>query len=133
MSCKKQYGVIPYVQDGDKIKFVIITSRTNSYWIFPKGNLVKKKDKFESACQEAWEEAGVTGVIDKKVTFAFDYQDHGRHHKIKLYPMKVEKVSDDWPEKSSRKRKVVSPEKAVKLVEIDGFAECLKAFVAEYC
>ncbi|MGL1930491.1 MAG: NUDIX hydrolase [Desulfotalea sp.] len=133
MPCKKQFGVIPYIETDDKIKVILITSRTNSFWIFPKGNLMRKKDEFASAEQEAWEEAGVKGKIDKKHPYLFSYQLNDQQHKLTLYPMKVESILDEWPEKCDRKRKTVSIKKALELVEIEAFTNCLLAFKKDFC
>ena len=63
---QKQYGVLPYFQQSGKIKIILITSRISNQWIVPKGNRVPNKSKRESALLEAYEEAGLTGRLDKE-------------------------------------------------------------------
>lgn len=133
MDVKKQYGVIPYLngkKNGQKI--VLVTSKTNGYWIFPKGNLVKKKNKFQSAAQEAFEEAGVRGKINEDISYTIEFQHSETTHKITLFPMKVETVLDEWPEMNDRKRKVVSVSKAMDLITLDDLRNCLISWQEDF-
>lgn len=127
MAVKRQYGVIPYI-NGKKNspKIVLVTSKTNGYWIFPKGNLVKKKDKFQSATQEAFEEAGVHGILNEDLSYQIEFQGAETKHQITLFSMKVETLLDEWPEMNDRKRKVVSVSKAMELISLDDLRDCLK-------
>ena len=49
-----------------KLSVLIITSRTSKRWIIPKGWMQPKLGASGSAAVEAWEEAGVLGICDKK-------------------------------------------------------------------
>lgn len=126
MDVKKQYGVIAYL-NGKKnnLKIVLVTSKTNGYWIFPKGNLVKKKNKYQSAAQEAFEEAGVRGTINEDISYKIEFQDFETRHQITLFPMRVKTLLDQWPEMNDRKRKVVSVSKAMELITLDDLRSCL--------
>ena len=126
MSVKTQYGVIPYTNKKKSPKIILITSRTNGYWIFPKGNPMKKKTFFQSAAVEAYEEAGVRGTVNKKASYTIKFRHQNIDHKIVLFPMKIETLLDEWPERKERKRKVVSVEKALKMIELTSLQNCLK-------
>ncbi len=133
MTVKKQYGVIPYVDEkkhGRRI--ILITSRTNGYWIFPKGNPVKGKNGLQSAAQEAYEEAGLRGKITKDVSYSFTFTHLGKNYKTVLYPMKVETLLDDWPEIKERKRKTVSVSEALELITITELRKCLNAWKRDF-
>ncbi len=125
MAKKKQYGVIPYTIEKNRVKIILITSRTNGLWIFPKGNPIKNKTTYETAEQEAFEEAGINGKVDKKHPQSFSYSHRGKEYEVVLFPMKVETILDDWPERKERERKSVSVTKALDLISLDNLRQCL--------
>jgi 8-oxo-dGTP pyrophosphatase MutT (NUDIX family) len=108
---------------GKKGKEVLlITSRDTGRWIIPKGWPIKGLDGAGTAAQEAWEEAGVkpARVKDKPL---------GLYHYVKkldnglpapvattVYPIEVDHLEDDYPEKLQRKRSWMSPKQAAALV-----------------
>ena len=55
----KQSGVIPVLDN----RLVLITSRKSERWIIPKGYVEKGLSPSESAAKEAYEEAGLIGVV----------------------------------------------------------------------
>ncbi|MDF7801240.1 NUDIX hydrolase [Pontiellaceae bacterium B1224] len=128
----KQYGVIPFVRKNGQYKLVLVTSRTNGYWIFPKGNPVKGKDKYESAIQEAFEEAGVKGALKMKHSYSVTIPRKGSSVELELFPMEVSKLYQHWPEKKERKRRVVSLRKAEKLLSFDELIKCEKKWTADF-
>lgn len=132
MKRKVQYGVIPYIKNGKAKELILITSRTNGYWIFPKGNLIKGKSPQQSAAQEALEEAGLLGKVSKKKEFSFSFEENGTEHQITLFPMKVEVVLSKWPEAHERKRQQVSYDDAQQAIQLKGFSQCLKLWKEEY-
>jgi 8-oxo-dGTP pyrophosphatase MutT (NUDIX family) len=123
---QKQYGVIPYIQRSGKTKIVLITSRSSNQWIVPKGNRIAQKSKRESALQEAYEEAGITGKLDKDFEFRLIIMSHGIKTELTLYSMRVDKyLIKKWPESHQRKRIEVSGENAKSLVMWPKFKEAL--------
>ncbi len=123
----KQYGVIPYFLQSGKLKIIIITSRNSNQWIVPKGNREPNKSKRESALLEAYEEAGLTGRLDKNIKFQFFIMSHGEKVKLTLYPMRINKrLIKKWPESHQRKRIEVSCERAQSLVVWPEFRNCIK-------
>ena len=124
---QKQYGVLPYIQRSGKTKIILITSRNSNQWIVPKGNLIAQKSKRESALQEAYEEAGITGLLDKNLKFRLLIMSHGIKTDLTLYPMRVNKhLVKKWPESHQRKRIEVSCDQAQSLVLWPKFRDCMK-------
>jgi len=124
---QKQYGVIPYLKRSGKTKIILITSRSSGQWIVPKGNLIAKRTKRESALLEAYEEAGLTGEIDKESKFRLFIMSHGKKTDLTLYSMRVNKhLIKKWPESHQRKRIEVSCERAQALVLWPNFRTALK-------
>ena len=123
----KQYGVLPYFQQSRKIKIILITSRNSNQWIVPKGNKEPNKSKRESALLEAYEEAGLTGRLDKDLKFRIFIMCHGKKVDLTLYPMRVTKrLIKKWPESHQRKRIIVSCNQAQSLVLWPNFKTCIK-------
>ena len=126
-SLPKQYGVLPYSQSSGKLKIILITSRISNQWIVPKGNRVPNKSKRESALQEAYEEAGLTGKLDEDLKFCFNIMSHGEKVELTLYPMRTDKrLSKKWPESHQRKRIEVSTKRAKSLVDWPEVVACIK-------
>jgi 8-oxo-dGTP pyrophosphatase MutT (NUDIX family) len=125
---QKQYGVLPYFKKSGKIKIILITRFNSNRWIVPKGNRMPHKTKRESALQEAYEESGLIGLLDKKLKFRIRIISHGKKTDLTLYPMRVNKpLIKKWPERHQRKRLEVSCEQAQSLVVWSEFGSCLKA------
>jgi predicted NUDIX family NTP pyrophosphohydrolase len=58
-----QAGVIAYrILDG-KVRVLLVTSRDTGRWIIPKGNIKAGEMPCKAAENEAYEEAGVKGII----------------------------------------------------------------------
>ncbi|MFT6058642.1 MAG: 8-oxo-dGTP pyrophosphatase MutT (NUDIX family) [Lentimonas sp.] len=109
-----QVGAFPVTEDG---KVVLVTTRSGEYWIFPKGCTEKGRSDHAVAGDEAYEEAGLTGVI-KRDYYEFKVNSRGTQ-RLRLFPMKVKKMSKHFPECDERKRIVVSFHKAEKLLQKD--------------
>ena len=124
---QKQYGVLPYFEKAGKIKIIIITRQNSDRWIVPKGGQMRHKTKRESALQEAYEESGALGLLDKKLKFRIRIISHGKKTDLTLYPMRVTKpLIKKWPERHQRKRLEVSCEQARSLVVWPEFGACIK-------
>jgi len=111
-----QIGVVPIVAGKDKLLIVLVTSRGKGQWLMPKGNTHRKFTKREMALTEAYEEAGILGVIRHKHYVDVPYRKEGRDMVLRLYPMSVKRILNDWPEKDSRERKIVRAKQAKKLL-----------------
>ncbi|MEF2550068.1 NUDIX hydrolase [Aurantimonas sp. A2-1-M11] len=103
-----QTGAIPYAVIDDQPVFLLITSRRTGRWIFPKGSLMDGLSPWESAAQEALEEAGVEGQVDPTPLGTYRTLKRGlRRTKVldvTLYPLRVERQHDQWQEMRQRYR-----------------------------
>ena len=64
MKDRRQIGAIAYshsVETG--LRILLVTSRETGRWVIPKGWPMKSKLPHKAAAQEAFEEAGVKGII----------------------------------------------------------------------
>lgn len=111
-----QSGVIPYRVVDQAIELLLITSRTNGSWIFPKGLIEPEMSALDSARKEAWEEAGVRGEAAPNALGRYEYAKWGRTCEVNLYLLRVDSIADDWPERQVRVRKWMPLEKAAAVV-----------------
>ena len=70
----------------------------------------------ESACKEAYEEAGIEGRADPRIIGEYQYQKWGGNCVVQVFAMEVTKVLDSWPEADLRQRKWLGKDAAVKVV-----------------
>lgn len=130
---RTQYGALCYRVRKDKVQVLLVTSRGTGRWIIPKGWPIPGSSPAEAAAREAWEEAGVLGRLRDICLGIYSYakrQPHGRPLPcvVAVYPVKVRKLEDDYPEAKERRRKWVSLKKAASLVEEPELAALLRGF-----
>ncbi len=93
-----QSAVIPFRLRSDKLEVLLITSRRRKRWIIPKGIIEEDLTPIESAQKEAWEEAGVVGVVRGPSLGSYDNEKWGGICQVAVYAMQVKAVHDAWPE-----------------------------------
>tara|TARA_R110002167_G_scaffold60368_14_gene170602 strand:+ start:260 stop:703 length:444 start_codon:yes stop_codon:yes gene_type:complete len=127
-----QSGVLAYRQRGEKLQILLITSRDTGRWVMPKGNVARGLTPRRSAGKEAFEEAGITGVIARRALGHYYYrkseQKGGRICRVELFPMQVMRMAGVWPEKSMRKRKWMSCSAAARSVMEADLGELIRDF-----
>lgn len=131
----RQYGAIPYRMADDGLRVLLVTSRETRRWVIPRGNPMRGRKPHKAAAIEAFEEAGVVGRIRSKALGSFLYDkvraNGVRSCSVKVFPLKVREVHQDWPEAGERERRWFSPEDAAELVQEPGLAELLRSFDPE--
>jgi 8-oxo-dGTP pyrophosphatase MutT (NUDIX family) len=85
--------------------------------VIPKGLIDPGKTAAEMALQEAWEEAGLTGVLRPEPIGSFLYEKYGGTCHVTVFLMNVTDVAEDWPERTLRQREWVSPREAVQRID----------------
>lgn len=95
------------------LQICLITSRKRCIWIVPTGKPEKKLRYAEVAQLEAYEEAGLLGRASRKQSFRLNTTStrKGIHRNLHLYPMKVRKSLNYWPEDKQRQRKWIKVSK----------------------
>ena len=125
-----QYGAIPYQLIEGRVAFLLITSRRTGRWIFPKGSLIEGLTPAETAAREALEEAGVEGSVHERPV--------GRYRTVKqrirrtlidvhVFPLKVERQLEEWPEIGQRHRHWVMLKEARRLLSDKGAVDMAEA------
>ena len=130
---RTQFAALAYRIKNDKIQILLVTSRTRGRWIIPKGWPMLGETPADAAATEAWEEAGVKGKTSDQCLGVYSYfKDRGESRKlpclVMVYPIKVKKLSNDYPEVHERRRKWVSRKKAAKMVQEKELAKLIATF-----
>ena len=96
--CYRQSAVVPFLEEEGVLRIVLITNRSRSLWILPKGIVEKDMSPPASAAKEAVEEGGIYGdVFDEKIN-TFYPSKWGGVCTVSLFPLKVSKLLDQWDE-----------------------------------
>ena len=112
----RQAAALP-VKDGE---VCLVTSRNGKRWVAPKGCMEPGKTAGEIALQEAWEEAGLVGVLEPDPVGSYFYEKDGFTCHVLVFVMQVTDEAPDWPEQSFRERRWLSAAKAADRVADPG-------------
>ena len=128
-----QIGALPWRRRDGALEVLLVTSRETRRWVAPKGWPRPYKSDAEAAATEAWEEAGVKGLIGPVPIGGYSYSKRlkdgsERPCRVKVYPLEVTVDRDDWPEAAQRDRRWMSPAEAADLVAEPELARLLRAF-----
>lgn len=130
----RQYGVLAFDidQDGEP-RFLLITSRHTRRWVIPRGNPIRGLSPARSAEQEAYEEAGVIGLIGVREVGAYDYLKRKKDGSdvpatVRVFPLRVTRQMKRYPERRQRETRWCSRAEAAAAVEEDGLRALLLSF-----
>ncbi|HTU55583.1 MAG TPA: NUDIX hydrolase [Acetobacteraceae bacterium] len=129
---------MPYRRDeAGEVEVLLLTSRTRQRWIIPKGWPIKGLKPARSAAREAFEEAGVRGVVSSKPIGRFTYNklldedDRAVICEITVFPLAVKRQLKVWPEIEQRETRWLAVSEAAALTDEDGLRPLLEAFSAK--
>jgi 8-oxo-dGTP pyrophosphatase MutT (NUDIX family) len=126
-----QTGALPWRLGRKKeAEVLLVTGRRSGRWMIPKGWPIPGKSLAGAAAQEAYEEAGVEGRVDKKPLGSFR---HTKQHltlgmidvSILVHPLAVEREHKNWPEHGQRERKWLSIARAADSVDSDDLKQII--------
>ncbi len=122
----RQAGAIPI--RGSQI--CLVSSRGGKRWVVPKGCLEPGKSAAEIALQEAWEEAGVVGVLQPEPIGSYFYEKAGFTCHVTVFLMTVTDIADQWPEHDFRERCGLRVTQAVLRIDDPGLRELIREVAA---
>ena len=108
----RQAAALP-VRDGE---VCLVTSRNGKRWVAPKGCMEPGKTAGQIALIEAWEEAGLVGLLEPEPIGSYVYQKDGFTCHVLVFLMEVTSEAEAWPEQSFRQRRWLSAAKAAERV-----------------
>ncbi len=117
-----QAGAIP-VRAG---KICLVTSSNGKRWVIPKGLIEPGQSPGETALQEAWEEAGLVGVLQPEPVGSFLYDKWCGTCHVTVFIMEVSAVAGDWPERRLRQRDWVTLVGALQRLDDAGLCDILR-------
>ncbi len=122
----RQAAAIP-LHEG---RICLISSRGGKRWIVPKGCMEPGKTSGEIALQEAWEEAGLVGVLLPEPAGSYVYEKAGFVCHVTVFVMEVTEILQEWPEREWRQRIWLTHDKAVSRIEELGLREIIRGVLA---
>ena len=118
----RQAAVIP-IHDG---QICLVTSRSGKRWVIPKGKIDPEHTPIEAALVEAWEEAGLVGLVKGDTIGSFYYEKLGKTYHVIVFVMEVTSVAEAWPEQAIRQREWLDVESAASRVIDDGLPNLIR-------
>ena len=128
---RRQYAALPSTVGADGQRLILlVTSRETRRWVLPKGWAERGVSPHDQAAREAFEEAGVEGEIGQERIGSYRYLKRlsgGRTVpcRVDVYPLAVDRLLDDWPEKEQRELCWFTPSDAAAVVEESGLIALL--------
>lgn len=131
----RQVAALCY-RTAPRLEILLVTSRETRRWVTPKGWPMKGRSDHAAAAVEAFEEAGVDGVVAEQPLGTFGYDKVLKSTEIRavtaaLYPLEVVILRDDWPEKGQRERRWFTPTEAAEAVQEPELAALIRDFAAK--
>lgn len=129
-----QVAALPF-RRVPELEILLVSSLESKRWIVPKGWPMKGRTLFEAAAREAFEEAGVKGVICQEPVGAFVYDKRKRNGavwrcEVEVFALEVQRQSAKWPEKTLRTLRWCDWREAAELADDSGLADVIRAFAA---
>jgi 8-oxo-dGTP pyrophosphatase MutT (NUDIX family) len=111
-------------------RICLVTSRGGDRLVVPKGCLEHGRTAEQIALQEAWEEAGLIGLLHAQPIGSYRYQKAGSRFEVVMFRMDVTTVVKDWPESRWRARHWLRPADAAARIRVRGLRKLIcKAMV----
>ena len=127
-NCRKviQQAAVLAMRNG---RICLITSSSGRRWLLPKGHLEPGHKLRETVREEAWEEAGIIGSISARPVGRYEYQKLGQVYRVVIFWMTVTHAERKWPECKRRRRRWLSPGKALPHISFSPLRTIVEAVV----
>jgi 8-oxo-dGTP pyrophosphatase MutT (NUDIX family) len=104
----------------------LVLSSSRKRWVIPKGRIERGQTAGETALQEAWEEAGLMGVLRREPLGSYKYRKCGRIFHVTVFLLEVTDAAEKWPEENRRHRRWVRAHKTLEHINQDGLRRLLR-------
>jgi len=118
----RQAAVVP-LRNG---QVCLVSSRSGKRWVVPEGNLEPGKTAGEVALQEAWEEAGLLGLLGPEPVGSYVYEKDGFLCYVLVFHMSVTDEVDNYPEVHLRQRAWLPVPQALARIEEVGLRDVIR-------
>ena|SRR5437879_3303470 len=106
-------------------KICVVRSSSGKRWVVPKGCHEPGKSLAEIALQEAWEEAGLVGILKPEPVGSYLYEKWGGTYHVTVFLMSVTEAAEDYPECMLRARCWLTPVQALRRIDDPGLRAVL--------
>jgi 8-oxo-dGTP pyrophosphatase MutT (NUDIX family) len=118
----QQFAALPMKEEDGETLVLLVTSRDTGRWVLPKGWAEKRLSGGQLAAKEAFEEAGIEGEVIGRSVGSYTYAKglpggKSRECLVEVFPMRVTRLLDKWPEAKQRRREWFTFGQAALLVE----------------
>ncbi len=126
-----QFAALPWRHTGAGVEVLLISSRETKRWVIPKGWPISGLSPPEAAAREAFEEAGVGGVIDHRPMGRFEYDKRLgdgtlQHCVVTVFGLERMIQHATWPEQGERRVRWFSVPDAANAVREPGLAKIIR-------
>jgi 8-oxo-dGTP pyrophosphatase MutT (NUDIX family) len=118
----RQAAALP-IRNG---RICLVTSSNGKRWVIPKGLIEPAHSPGETALKEAWEEAGLVGVLQGEPVGSYLYEKNGCTCHVTVFLMQVTGAAPDWPEIDLRQRTWLGVNSALERIEDPGLADIIR-------
>lgn len=130
---RSQIAALPWRRGQQGLEIMLVSSRQTKRWVIPKGWPMKGRKPYAAAAQEAREEAGLIGKIDKESMGHFHYVKNMPNGaallcRVDVFSLQVEKQRKSWPERDQRITRWFALEEAAGLVREPELTALIRAF-----
>jgi 8-oxo-dGTP pyrophosphatase MutT (NUDIX family) len=108
----------------------LVSSRNGKRWVVPKGCMEPGKTAGEIALQEAWEEAGLVGLLVPEPIGSYVYDKDGFVCHVIVFRLDVTDQRDNYPEAGMRQRLWLPAAQAVTRIEDVSLRDVLRGAVS---
>ena len=116
MSVGRQAAAIAVRRNGHRVQVCLIRKKGSRKWGIPKGQVDPGDTHEETALNEAWEEAGLSGRLIGDVVGTYEYEKWDETYAVAVYLMEVLEQHDEWDEADVRERRWTSFGEAASLL-----------------
>jgi 8-oxo-dGTP pyrophosphatase MutT (NUDIX family) len=130
---RTQYAALCWRVGAGGVEVLLITSRDTGRWVIPKGWPMAGLAPEATAAQEAWEEAGVEGIVSPVCLGRFGYQKELSVTKrvpcaVAVFGLRVDRLAAKFPEAKARRREWFPRAEAAGLVQEPELARLIAEF-----
>jgi len=128
-----QVAALCHRPKGSDFEILLVTSLGRKAWILPKGWPKENCSSAQAAMEEAYEEAGIHGVVSDEPIGTYNYR-KSMSSGLKVacfasvYEIAVTDTAESFPEHGQREIKWAKPEDAAKLVSDSDLKELILSF-----
>jgi 8-oxo-dGTP pyrophosphatase MutT (NUDIX family) len=119
----QQAGVVP-LRNG---QICLVSSRSGKRWVVPKGCMEPGMTAGEVGLQEAWEEAGLVGILRPEPIGSYVYEKDGATCHVIVFVLDVTDAVDSYPEADLRQRVWVPISQSLTRIDDPGLRELVRS------